>query len=148
MTARALTRLAGIALVVWSIYLFTRPVVAGPLQCGSVIEPKHVGQQGIAGIFAEAACANVRNSAQTSAVVVAVAGVLLILIAVYFWPARDRTRNASSGTIAPTSPERVTGSLAPPPAPGWYDDPHDPTRIRYWDGASWAPRTAPKPVQP
>lgn len=28
-------------------------------------------------------------------------------------------------------------------APGWYPDPEDPTRVRYWDGDSWAPAAAP-----
>lgn len=27
---------------------------------------------------------------------------------------------------------------------GWYDDPHDPNQLRYWDGVIWSDRTAPK----
>jgi hypothetical protein len=33
---------------------------------------------------------------------------------------------------------------APSTPPGWYDDPHDPTRLRYFDGAAWTDRTAAK----
>lgn len=28
---------------------------------------------------------------------------------------------------------------------GWYDDPRDPTRLRYHNGRSWTLRTEPKP---
>jgi cobalamin synthase len=31
------------------------------------------------------------------------------------------------------------------PAPGWYDDPANPGRPRWWDGQRWAPSTAPPP---
>jgi uncharacterized protein YbjQ (UPF0145 family) len=31
-------------------------------------------------------------------------------------------------------------SGAQPPA-GWYSDPHDPTRLRWWDGAAWTDQT-------
>lgn len=27
---------------------------------------------------------------------------------------------------------------------GWYDDPEDPTRVRYWDGVIWTGRTTPR----
>lgn len=30
------------------------------------------------------------------------------------------------------------------PAPGWYDDPADPTQARYWDGEQWTSRVRPK----
>ncbi len=29
-------------------------------------------------------------------------------------------------------------------APGWYDDPQDATRLRYWDGVLWSEHTTPK----
>ena len=29
------------------------------------------------------------------------------------------------------------------PPPGWYEDPRDPTRIRYWDGWAWAEESHP-----
>ncbi|MEZ5115258.1 MAG: heavy metal-binding domain-containing protein [Candidatus Nanopelagicales bacterium] len=32
-----------------------------------------------------------------------------------------------------------TGSANPPA--GWYPDPHDPTRLRWWDGAQWTDQT-------
>ncbi|MBF4766952.1 PASTA domain-containing protein [Nocardioides agariphilus] len=32
------------------------------------------------------------------------------------------------------------------PPPGWYDDPRNPSFIRYWDGARWSTQPAPKPV--
>lgn len=35
--------------------------------------------------------------------------------------------------------------LALPPA-GWYDDPHDPDRIRWWDGQAWTAYVAPRPA--
>src|SRR4051812_31234192 len=31
------------------------------------------------------------------------------------------------------------------PAPGWYDDPANPGRPRWWDGQRWAPSTAAPP---
>lgn len=31
-----------------------------------------------------------------------------------------------------------------PQASGWYDDPNDPTLMRYWDGVEWSERTMPK----
>jgi hypothetical protein len=34
----------------------------------------------------------------------------------------------------------------PLPAPGWYDDPWDATRIRWWDGEQWTGYAAPHPV--
>lgn len=33
-------------------------------------------------------------------------------------------------------------------APGWYDDPADPRAVRWWDGHSWSPHTAPRPWAP
>ena len=33
--------------------------------------------------------------------------------------------------------------MTPKPS-GWYDDPHDPTQLRYWDGILWSDRTMPK----
>lgn len=27
------------------------------------------------------------------------------------------------------------------PVAGWYSDPHDPTRLRWWDGDTWSDRT-------
>lgn len=36
------------------------------------------------------------------------------------------------------------------PREGWYDDPHDPTGLRWWDGSAWSEHTHPKqaPTQP
>lgn len=31
---------------------------------------------------------------------------------------------------------------------GWYDDPQDPARVRYWDGGAWTAHLAPKQAQP
>lgn len=31
---------------------------------------------------------------------------------------------------------------------GWYDDPDEPSRLRYWDGRSWTERTHPKAPMP
>jgi hypothetical protein len=31
---------------------------------------------------------------------------------------------------------------------GWYDDPHDPRFIRYWDGVQWSDNVAPKVTDP
>jgi len=31
---------------------------------------------------------------------------------------------------------------------GWYDDPQDPSRLRYWDGVSWTEHSAPKQPAP
>lgn len=46
--------------------------------------------------------------------------------------------------------------LTPPPddgrEPGWYQDPQDPRRHRYWDGDSWQtwvpPQRRPQPSEP
>jgi Protein of unknown function (DUF2510) len=32
--------------------------------------------------------------------------------------------------------------------PGWYDDPHDPSAQRYWDGQNWTPHSQPKSFPP
>ncbi len=34
------------------------------------------------------------------------------------------------------------------PEPGWYRDPSDPSRQRYWDGAAWTEHTGPAAVPP
>ncbi|WP_182524450.1 DUF2510 domain-containing protein [Nocardioides dongkuii] len=36
----------------------------------------------------------------------------------------------------------------PDPSAGWYHDPHDSTRLRYWNGAQWAEHFHPVPPQP
>ncbi len=37
----------------------------------------------------------------------------------------------------------ISGSLPPDgPAPGWYNDPADPTRLRWWNGHTWTATTA------
>lgn len=32
--------------------------------------------------------------------------------------------------------------------PGWYPDPQDPSRLRWWDGRAWTAQTAARPVAP
>lgn len=34
--------------------------------------------------------------------------------------------------------------MTAPKSSGWYDDPDDPTKLRYWDGILWSDRTMPK----
>ncbi|MCV7251623.1 DUF2510 domain-containing protein [Mycobacterium hackensackense] len=34
-----------------------------------------------------------------------------------------------------------------PSAPGWYPDPHDPLRTRYWTGSAWTDHAPPPPPQ-
>ena len=34
------------------------------------------------------------------------------------------------------------------PEAGWYDDPEDATRLRYWDGAAWTDAFQPRPATP
>jgi endonuclease YncB( thermonuclease family) len=36
--------------------------------------------------------------------------------------------------------------MSPQPPPDWHPDPHDPARLRYWDGVRWTEHTAPAPV--
>ena len=32
--------------------------------------------------------------------------------------------------------------------PGWYADPQDPARLRWWDGFTWTAQTVPHPAAP
>jgi hypothetical protein len=32
--------------------------------------------------------------------------------------------------------------------PGWYDDPQDPSRLRWWNGTTWTAQTVPRPATP
>jgi hypothetical protein len=54
------------------------------------------------------------------------------------------TRNTASG---PTPAYAV--SMPPPPiadpTPGWYSDPDDATRVRYWEGGAWTSYTDARP---
>lgn len=43
------------------------------------------------------------------------------------------------------APETAPGGAVEAPA-GWYPDPRDPRRIRWWDGAAWTEHTAPQPA--
>lgn len=36
----------------------------------------------------------------------------------------------------------------PLPGPGWHPDPHQPARLRYWDGRAWTQHTSPVPATP
>jgi hypothetical protein len=36
--------------------------------------------------------------------------------------------------------------MTTPPQPGWYDDPHDASGQRYWDGQGWTPHRQRKPT--
>ena len=31
------------------------------------------------------------------------------------------------------------------PSPGWYQDPRDPSQVRWWDGGGWTQNTQPMP---
>jgi hypothetical protein len=45
----------------------------------------------------------------------------------------------------------AAASIAPPPnlpAAGWYADPHDASRVRYWDGAGWTQNVVPISAPP
>lgn len=43
----------------------------------------------------------------------------------------------------------MSGGGPPPALPaGWYDDPDDPSRLRYWAGTSWTDARAPKNTPP
>jgi hypothetical protein len=46
--------------------------------------------------------------------------------------------------VAPPS-SSVTQPFTPQ-QPGWYDDPHDPTAQRYWDGRDWTPQRQRKSI--
>lgn len=39
-------------------------------------------------------------------------------------------------------------SVSPPPPAGWYPDPSDVRRRRWWDGVSWSSQTSPVPGAP
>lgn len=53
--------------------------------------------------------------------------------------AHDQENGDIPSDYRPAADRGVTGR----PAPGWYSDPHDPTRHRWWDGAHWAEDTLP-----
>ncbi|WP_082974093.1 DUF2510 domain-containing protein [Mycobacterium sp. E740] len=38
--------------------------------------------------------------------------------------------------------------MTAPDHPGWYDDPHDATAQRYWDGQEWTPHRQRRPMSP
>lgn len=46
-----------------------------------------------------------------------------------------------------TGRPNATTSGPPILAPGWYDDPENHKRLRYWDGATWTDRVAEKDDQ-
>ena len=48
------------------------------------------------------------------------------------------TSSASAGSA------NAVQTVRPALVPGWYDDPDDPTRLRYWDGAAWTSKVADK----
>ena len=58
---------------------------------------------------------------------------ILILGAIFVMAAAPQ--EASGANPRPTKPALV---------PGWYDDPEDPNRLRYWDGGQWTDKTAAK----
>lgn len=46
---------------------------------------------------------------------------------------------------SPQEPTSVSSPVVKPAlVPGWYDDPEDPHRLRYWDGGQWTAKTADK----
>ena len=53
--------------------------------------------------------------------------------------AAARARVAQADAAYAASPETVLA------APGWYDDPEDPTGLRWWDGGRWTEYRAPRP---
>ena len=38
----------------------------------------------------------------------------------------------------------MTETPQTPSGPGWYDDPHDPLLLRYFDGVLWTANTTPR----
>jgi len=51
------------------------------------------------------------------------------------------TNRGASGLVPAGHPGLPDASSAPPP--GWYPDPENPGRQRYWYGYAWAPPTSP-----
>lgn len=86
----------------------------------------------------------------------------LVAIAIAFWlQAQANASNAAgayAGLSSSSSPlpwvvggagvlailATLVGSSTAPAkrAPGWYDDPDDPRRLRYWDGSAWGKTAA------
>src|SRR5215210_7112231 len=51
-------------------------------------------------------------------------------------------------TQDPHSAGGLEGSAAAHPPAGWYPDPYDAERTRYWDGGAWSEHTAPAAGRP
>lgn len=59
------------------------------------------------------------------------------------WFVVVHSMNAPAGTVARGFGKTCEGWIMTQPS-GWYDDPSDPSRLRYWDGILWTDRTVPK----
>lgn len=63
------------------------------------------------------------------------------------FPGAATSAPAAATTAIPAAPASSTAPSGPPAAapvpPGWYQDPADPSRRRWWDGTAWSDHTEP-----
>jgi hypothetical protein len=68
-------------------------------------------------------------------------GIVLLIIALVRGNRQPAVAPAGGWAPAPGAPGGAAMS-APLPAAGWYADPQQPTRWRYWDGTAWTDHTS------
>lgn len=61
---------------------------------------------------------------------------------------RNAVRAQTAQQAAALEQQRRQATAQPqhhvPPPPGWYQDPRDPSTVRWWDGATWTDATQPR----
>ncbi|QSE70234.1 DUF2510 domain-containing protein [Rhodococcus sp. PSBB049] len=161
MSVRRFVEWAGFSLLLLAAYLhFLRPITVGVLDCGTVEEPRHYALEGF-GVLAENACSHAQDNAMLWVVITMVVAFFTLAGARLIRPNQRPASTTAAATTdrmsAPVPPgipalprERQSAPLTDGPYKpfmlrGWYPDPWDTQRIRYWDGTSWSSGTAPRP---
>jgi hypothetical protein len=101
-------------------------------------------------------------SDSSTAVIIAVVAVIVLMAVVVALLASRRRRRLALATgpgygtgdflagVYPSSAPSAPPTAPPPSGPpaGWYPDPQDPARTRYWSGHDWGPGPVPPPDAP